>query len=518
LSGLVHWLNLTEFSQPPSLWLVTRGTQSIGREPNILGLAQSSLWKKGNAIAQEHPEFNCVRVDLDPETIGGEAEYLFQEICCETRTDRQVAFRGQIRYVAQQIELSEMTTDATELDPAASNALDLKLTEVVKFDGSDASLLYVIKKQVSQVLGIPTDKLDIEQPLTEFGLDSLVVIELRKRIANELKVEVALASFLNGFSIAQLKNQIKEAIAELIGVETNQTSPSLVTLQASGSQPPLFCIHPVAGVVFPYYELACLLGEEQPCYGFQSVGIGDEEQPLTSIEEMAAHYIKDLRAVQPVGPYHIVAWSFGAFVAFEMAIQLEQAGEKVDLLAVIDSPSPSANKIGNVFLGLKFTFISMMPYIWPYIYDYFYLLLAVDNQHKATNILQRASKKLFNLTQSKSRSQQSFRSESFIKFRQPNVPRLLRVILKNFQSSGNYIPSVYSGKIHLFRTNEKLWEVQRDNTFGWSHLAKGGVKIHQIPGHHLNVLRNPNVQVLAQKLTACLNHFHSQEKGIGNSK
>ncbi|MCP2728618.1 acyltransferase domain-containing protein [Symplocastrum sp. BBK-W-15] len=504
LSGLVQWLNLTEFSQPPSLWLVTRGTQSIGSEPNILGLAQSSVWKKGNAIAQEHPELNCVRVDLDPQTIGGEAEYLFQEICCETQKDRQVAFRDRIRYVARQIEVSQMETDPAGLDMAASNSLDLNLTDVVKFDGSDASLLSVIKQQLSQVLGIATDKLDIEQPLTEFGIDSLVVIELRKRISKELKVEVALASFLNGSSIAQLKNQIKEGIAERTGVETAQTSPSLVVLQPSGNKPPFFFIHPVAGVVFPYYELACLIGEDQPCYGFQSVGIGDDEQPLTSIEEMAAHYIKDLRRVQPGGPYHIVAWSFGAFVAFEMAVQLEQSGEKVDLLAAIDSPPPSENKIGNVFLGLKFTLISMMPYIWPYIYDYFYLLLADDNQLKTNNIFQRASKKLFNLTQTKFPSQQSFMSESFIKFRQPNVSRMLRVILSNFQSSGNYLPSVYSGKIHLFRTNEKLWEVDQDSTFGWSHLAKGGVEIHQIPGHHLNVLRTPNVQVVAEKLKACI--------------
>jgi thioesterase domain-containing protein len=199
-------------------------------------------------------------------------------------------------------------------------------------------------------------------------------------------------------------------------------------------------------------------------------------------------------------------------------VQLEQAGEKVDLLAVIDSPFPPPNKISSVFLGFKFVFISLLPYIWPYVYDYFYLLLAADNQMKTNNIFQIMRKKWWELTQSKLKSKQGSRSELLMKYRQPNVDRILQVILKNFQAFSSYFPSVYGGKIDLLRTNEKLWGVDPDGQLGWSHLVKGGVEIHQIPGHHLNVLRSPNVQVVAEKLTACVNHVHSQEKGIGNSK
>ncbi|GET39923.1 type I polyketide synthase [Microseira wollei] len=510
-SGLVQWVLNSTFSQSLGLWLVTRGTQPVEIEPNILGLAQSRLWKMGNAIALEHPELNCIRVDLDPERIGDEAEYLFQEINSDSRTD-QVAFRGQIRYVARQIAPSQSEKDAARLAVATSDRRELNLTEVVRYDSNDKSVISLIIEQVSQLLGVAADQIDIEQPLSNLGLDSLVVIELRKRLSNELKVDVPLASFLDGSSIAKLENQIKEAIASFSGVETSKASPSLVALQPSGSEPPLFCIHPVAGVVFPYYELACQLGEKQPVYGLQSVGFGDDEQPLTSIEEMAERYIQDLRAVQPTGPYRLVAWSFGAIVAFEMAVQLEQAGEKVDLLAVIDTPPPSANKIGSVFLALKFVSMSLLPYIWPYVYDYLELSLAALHQSKPRNLVQRVGKKLWELTQSKLKYRQAPRSELVMKYRQPNVNRLLRVILKNFIASGDYVPSVYAEKIHLFRTNEKLWEVERDNTLGWSNFAKGGVEIHQIPGHHLSVLRTPNVQVVAQKLKACLNHVHSQTK------
>jgi acyl transferase domain-containing protein/thioesterase domain-containing protein/SAM-dependent methyltransferase/acyl carrier protein len=517
-SGLVQWLLNSTFSQSLGLWLVTRGTQPVEIEPNILGLAQSRLWKMGKAIAIEHPELNCIRVDLDPERIGDEAETLFQEINSENRTD-QVAFRGKIRYVARKIAPEQSEKNAARLAVATSDRLEPNLNDIVRDDTNDKSVISLIIEQVSQLLGVAADQIDIAQPLTNLGLDSLVVIELRKRISNQLKVDVPLATFLDGSSIAQLENQIKEAIATPTKVETWQTSSSLVAIQPSGSEPPLFCIHPVAGVVFPYYELACQLGEKQPVYGLQSVGFGDDEEPLTSIEEMADRYIQDLRAVQPAGPYRLVAWSFGALVAFEMAVQLERAGEKVDLLAVIDTPPPSANKIGSVFLALKFVSLSLLPYIWPYVYDYLELSLAALHQSQPSNLVQRAGKKLWELTQTKLKYRQAPQSELLMKSRQPNVNRLLRVILKNFIASGDYVPSVYADKIHLFRTNEKLWGVERDNTLGWSNFTKGGVEIHQIPGHHLSVLRTPNVQVLAQKLKACLNHVHSQQKkGTGNSK
>jgi len=86
------------YSEPPSLWLVTRGAQAVGTASDVPGLAQSSLWGMGKVIALEHPELNCTLVDLDPQATGDEAKTLLAEILSGD-TQNQVAFRSQARYV-----------------------------------------------------------------------------------------------------------------------------------------------------------------------------------------------------------------------------------------------------------------------------------------------------------------------------------------------------------------------------------------------------------------------------------
>src|SRR5439155_9898928 len=78
------------------------------------------------------------------------------------------------------------------------------------------------------------------------------------------------------------------------------------------------------------------LGTDQPFYGLQSRGLNGEA-PQTRIEDMAAHYIKELRKMQPLGPYFLGGRSLGGIIAYEMACQLRAQGHEIGLLAVLDS-------------------------------------------------------------------------------------------------------------------------------------------------------------------------------------
>ena len=91
-----------------------------------------------------------------------------------------------------------------------------------------------------------------------------------------------------------------------------------------------------------FFPLARHLGSEQTCYGLQSLGLAPGDVPLATIEEMAARYVAELRRVQPQGPYRLAGWSFGGLAAFEMARQLNAAGDDVALLAVLDTGPPAA--------------------------------------------------------------------------------------------------------------------------------------------------------------------------------
>src|SRR6185437_10037837 len=107
------------------------------------------------------------------------------------------------------------------------------------------------------------------------------------------------------------------------------TRSCLIPIHSQGTRPPLFLIHGAGGdVLWGYANLAPHLGDDQPVYGVKSRALdGSDEFP--SIEEMAGHYIEQIRTLQPQGPYYLGGYCFGGNVAYEMARQIEARGEKV---------------------------------------------------------------------------------------------------------------------------------------------------------------------------------------------
>ncbi|GAA0951169.1 hypothetical protein GCM10009550_30520 [Actinocorallia libanotica] len=112
----------------------------------------------------------------------------------------------------------------------------------------------------------------------------------------------------------------------------------LLPIRAAGGRPPLFCLPPAGGLAWPYFGLLPHLPADQPVYGLQARAFLDAGEPLHgSVEEAARDYAAHLRGVQPRGPYHLAGYSLGGVIAYEVARQLQAAGEEVALLALIDS-------------------------------------------------------------------------------------------------------------------------------------------------------------------------------------
>ncbi|MGB8687456.1 MAG: alpha/beta fold hydrolase, partial [Microcoleus sp.] len=169
----------------------------------------------------------------------------------------------------------------------------------------------------------------------ERGGHSLLAVRLMAQIQQQFGKSLPLASLFQNSTIEHQANLLLQQ------TDSVPFSP-LVAIQPAGTQPPFFCVHPVGGNVLCYFDLARHLGKEQPFYGLQSTGFNGEQEPKTSIEDMAAHYIEALQAIQPSGPYYLGGWSLGGIVAFEMAQQLRFRGEEVALLVLIDSYAPAA--------------------------------------------------------------------------------------------------------------------------------------------------------------------------------
>jgi len=266
----------------------------------------------------------------------------------------------------------------------------------------------------------------------------------------------------------------------------------LVAIQPGGSRPPLFCVHPGGGNVLSFVPLAAALGRDQPFYALQSRGLEDDAEPFTRVEDMAAHYLAEVRAVAPAGPYHLAGWSFGGLVAFEMARQLEQRGEKVALLALLDTGAPGSGRE------------SPEP-----AYDDDALWLA-----DAASFLARLAGRESILTSKELRSQEPAAQVAFfvarlqeIDFLPPatgeaQVRRLLRVYKVNVRAGAAYEGGPYSGRITVLRAAEG--EEVRDDALGWNRLSPEPVEVLDVPGDHVTVLARDNVPALAARLGDCL--------------
>ncbi|GAA4072014.1 amino acid adenylation domain-containing protein [Streptomyces shaanxiensis] len=118
----------------------------------------------------------------------------------------------------------------------------------------------------------------------------------------------------------------------------------LLPLRPEGSRKPLFCLHPSMGLSWSYAALLPYLPADLPVYGVQARGLAGPEELPHSIEEMAADYADEIRTLQPEGPYHLLGWSFGGMIAQAIACRLEELGEEVALLALLDAYPSSAGK------------------------------------------------------------------------------------------------------------------------------------------------------------------------------
>jgi nonribosomal peptide synthetase CepC len=122
----------------------------------------------------------------------------------------------------------------------------------------------------------------------------------------------------------------------------------LLPLRAGGNRPPLYCVHASGGLSWNYAPLLRSLPPNQPVYGVQARGLARTEPLPGSVEEMAADYVEQVRAVQPTGPYHLLGWSLGGRIAQAMATLLEAEGEQVGVLALLDAYPTDVGRLSRV--------------------------------------------------------------------------------------------------------------------------------------------------------------------------
>lgn len=319
------------------------------------------------------------------------------------------------------------------------------------------------------------DQVGLHDDYFQLGGDSLQAVELFLSIEKTLEQRLPRSILFEASTVAEM--------AERIG--SSSTAHCVVPIQPDGSRPPLFCVHDVNGHVLNFRALAGHLGTGQPVYGVQSVGLDGSEAPLTRIEDMAARYVTELRAVQPFGPYYLCGYSMGGWIAYEMAQQLMAADQRVAFLGLFDTPSrqgPQRASLGQ-WLG-----------------HHAAAMAALKASDIAPYLGQRA-RNLGVIGQRFVRSQLFGAAHAVGATGDGGSPG--RIVDANSYAIRQYEMASYAGDAVLFKATPYAW-THRNAHEGWRDLIGGHLEMVPIPGAHGDILEEPHVQELAAKLTACL--------------
>ncbi len=351
---------------------------------------------------------------------------------------------------------------------APADELELKLTRIWE-----------------RVLGI--NSISVDDNFFELGGHSLLAVRLFAQIEKAFRRNLPLATLFQAPTVKQLARALRED-----GWPT--TWSSLVPIQTGGSRPPFFCIHAAGGNVLEYHDLARLLGPDQPFYGLQAKGLDGEQEPHTTIKDMAAHYIKEMREVQAEGPYLIGGRSSGGTIAFEMACQLSGAGQQVALLALVDTFPAGYFKLlpgsGTLSQRAARYLKKMESHV-----DNLRQLSASAKVGYLLNKLHYAPEKI---------KHKLFRRAYKIYQRvgRPLPPVLQNIEEINFAAVKDYVPQSYQGNVTLFLASDLTADYDLHD--GWRELVEGEIETHEISGNHINIIKEPHVGALAEKLSRCL--------------
>ncbi len=337
-----------------------------------------------------------------------------------------------------------------------------------------------------QLLGI--EPISVTDNFFELGGDSLLALRLFTQIEQRFGQKLSLATLLEAPAVEQLARVLNQA------GESDSWS-SLVPIQPSGSKPSFFCVHGQGANVLVFKDLARYLGSEQPFYGLQARGLDGKQPPLSRIEDIAAYYIQEVRTVQPQGPYFLAGYSSGGLIAFEMAQQLHRQGEKIAFLAVFDTFVPGC------FKPVSF------PEYWARQWRNFFRFGPKHPARMMKKSLERKS------------SHATIRLYQSLGIPLPSSLQRVNLYWSLLQAVLNYVPQVYPGRLILFRATDEPgqgwyyypagmatpddWH-SRDPEYGWGSLAGGGLEIHDVPGRHDTILKEPRVETLAEMVQACL--------------
>jgi amino acid adenylation domain-containing protein len=350
-----------------------------------------------------------------------------------------------------------------------------------------------------QVLGL--DSVGMADDFFELGGHSLLAVKLVAEIEKAIYVSVPLVAFFQAPTVEQMARYIDDQA----GV---RTLPTIIPVQTKGSRPPIFFAAEAGINALGYAKLARALGPDQPFYVVQAQRQPKEtETEWTKFNgrlqrptvqqvhvEVAAEYLQAMRSVQPHGPYLVGGMCRGAQFAYCMALELQQQGEEVALLVVLDTPSNDT--LNNLWYVRRF--VSRLRY---------YARKLRRLWHQPFRVWGQAASRAI-----------SFGLSRLWRFLGSKKPRITNQNAVGGDRLRIREVAPLEKPITLMRVRRQAyyWHT-RSPTKGWERRTTKGVEVHLVPGEHQMMLREPHVLVLAKKLGDCIARAVPLKKTNGRS-
>jgi amino acid adenylation domain-containing protein len=326
----------------------------------------------------------------------------------------------------------------------------------------------------ADLLGI--ECVGISDNFFEFGGDSILATRHMIRLEKELGHSLPMADLFRGPTIEQIAAQIRRSPCA-------PPDSSLISIQPGGANPPFFWVPGASSDRAVFFsspsvvtKLSEHLGLDQPVYAFcKSYSKEPAAEPLT-IERIAESFVRDIRSLQPTGPYFLGGWSFGGNVAFAMAEQLRAQGEVVGLLALLDTVGPGYPQRRPWREQVRWHLRKMQGLGFGGRLRY----LATATQERTQLI--------------------------WLNCRELAAKLMGRRPFSRMESEYFADRASYPGPVVLFmaestiaETEDKPW-VSFDPLFGWRPLIDGAISVHRVPGDHGSIFEEPGVAQMAERL------------------
>ncbi|MGH8557739.1 MAG: thioesterase domain-containing protein, partial [Methylococcales bacterium] len=366
-----------------------------------------------------------------------------------------------------------------------------------------------MRDRIAAVLRISPDRLELDQPLNELGLDSLMMVELGIRVENDLSISLPTGQLMQTPSLQGLTQVILKVLGKdggkdggktVAARDTESAAPKfpgcLLPLNTTGLEYNLFCFHPLGGLVNDFNPLAEHLEGRVSVFGLQSCLLAGADKEFGSIEEMAAEYVRSILEQQPAGSYYFLGFSFGGLVALEAARMLTAQGRPVALLGMLDTIVGFDDEIAKI----KTQFIQELSHLFL---SEFNLFGIQDEQEKQQYI-----DEIQAIVQIE--SEQSYEQAVMDWIKRKDFPieaiqlQIISIYLALFSSHfkllENYrVEPITDVAIDYWHASEGVYENRPHNPV-LLELSNIKVRQHRLIGRHYQVLQRPGVSFLAEEI------------------